>query len=207
MNSTTQNIIDMDDDLKFVPLSLEEPFKSKLQNWNPISNSISNPMTNNFGIGMTFNFPYSNIENINLSRDKLSCRQPLVMPPMLQESSNFRSIDTNLESAINSNTFLNSDTLYCYNSDVKDFWENTPDSYPLPSDILRAFDFSLDFDELDNPRDTSSDNLDSIFKNIENSNSSIFGTLKAYKIPYPIATLLIKRIIKLTLTYNTKVGD
>ena len=44
--------------------------------------------------------------------------------------------------------------------------------------------------------------VDKIFKKIEDNNSVVLATMKAYRIPYPIAKLLIKNIIKLTLEYE-----
>ena len=38
-----------------------------------------------------------------------------------------------------------------------------------------------------------------IFDIIENDHSGILATMKAYRIPYPIAKILIKKIIKISL--------
>lgn len=50
MSSNKANIIDMDNDLKFIPLDLKEPFKSKDSSWAPSINIDipTNHMTNNF---------------------------------------------------------------------------------------------------------------------------------------------------------------
>ena len=44
--------------------------------------------------------------------------------------------------------------------------------------------------------------IDEIFESIKTNNSHIFSTLKAYRIPLPIASLIIKKIIKITLEHK-----
>ena len=71
-----------------------------------------------------------------------------------------------------------------------------------PLDILRNFSFD-DIQLSDNFRNNNKENyIDEIFKKIEDNNSVVLATMKAYRIPYPIAKLLIKNIIKLTLEYK-----
>ena len=41
--------------------------------------------------------------------------------------------------------------------------------------------------------------MNKIFDIIESDHSGILATMKAYRIPYPIAKILIKKIIKISL--------
>ena len=38
--------------------------------------------------------------------------------------------------------------------------------------------------------------INNIFSKIENDHSGILATMKAYRIPYPIAKILIKKLLK-----------
>ena len=44
--------------------------------------------------------------------------------------------------------------------------------------------------------------IDDIFECIKTDNSAILSTLKAYRMPLPIASLIIKKIIKITLEHK-----
>lgn len=70
-------------------------------------------------------------------------------------------------------------------------------------DALREFDLNEDLDIL---RDDN-DNTEMIFKEIEKTNPGTFTLLQAYNVPYPIIKLLIKRVIKFTLSYHQKDGE
>lgn len=69
-----------------------------------------------------------------------------------------------------------------------------------PVDILRNFDLSI-YEE-DSRDSYSNKEIDEIFEDLKNNNPGIFSTLKAYRVPYPIATLLVKKIIKITLKHK-----
>ena len=92
-----------------------------------------------------------------------------------------------------------SDNLYSYNTN-----DSRNISYYLPSinplDILRNFDLSFSGD--DSRDSVSNKEIDDIFKCIKTDNSAILSTLKAYRIPLPIASLIIKKIIKITLEHK-----
>ena len=67
-------------------------------------------------------------------------------------------------------------------------------------DILRSFDISLDFSSSESRKDNCTEaEVDEVFALIEKDNPGILATMKAYRIPYPIAKLLIKKIIKISL--------
>lgn len=67
-------------------------------------------------------------------------------------------------------------------------------------DILRNFDISVDFSSTESRKNNcTKDEVDELFELIEKDNSGILATMKTYRIPYPIAKLLIKKIIQISL--------
>ncbi|WP_052447366.1 hypothetical protein [Clostridium polynesiense] len=70
-----------------------------------------------------------------------------------------------------------------------------------PMEALRNLDLELEEDTCAESTRDVEDNIGRILKKIENNNPAIFNTLSAYKIPYPISRLLVKRIIRLSLSY------
>ena len=95
---------------------------------------------------------------------------------------------------------VNSEDLYSYNKPRLN--DNYDTNLINPLDILRNFSFE-DIQLSDGCRgDSKEDDVEEIFKKIEENNSVVLATMKAYRIPYPIAKLLIKNIIKLTLEYK-----
>lgn len=143
------------------------------------SNQYNSPTTNNNnapgGSSNQFNTPNTNTNNF---------------------PSSFSSQSSDLEYP----SELNSGDLYSYNKPRLN--ENYDLDLINPVDILRNF-ISEDIELSDDCRDDSKENyVDAIFKKIEDNNSMVLATMKAYRIPYPIAKLLIKNIIKLTLEYK-----
>ena len=67
---------------------------------------------------------------------------------------------------------------------------------------LREFDLDLD-EDTDLVRVNNND-IDKIFNDIEKNYPGTFALLRSYNVPYPIAKLLIRRTIKLSLTYCKK---
>lgn len=204
MNYKKNTLVDMDDDLKFIPLNLKEPFKSKDSSWAPCINKDveTTNMTTNFFIGLpdlqtTQSFtPLPNI-NANPTLPYTST----ILTPSLYGSTNNNIVDKYepYPSEVSENE------LYSYNEDtnintsIDRFTNNI-----THLDILRDFDLSIDSDITNDTRCCSCDDIDKIFKDIEENNGGLLCTLKSYKIPYPIATLIIKKIIKLTLDYSMK---
>jgi len=67
-------------------------------------------------------------------------------------------------------------------------------------DILRNFDISVDFSSTEfRKNNCTEDEVDELFALIEKDNPGILATMKTYRIPYPIAKLLIKKIIQISL--------
>ena len=69
-----------------------------------------------------------------------------------------------------------------------------------PDNILRGFDLDLNENE-DLERVNSDNDINRIYLKIEEKNPNLIATLSLYGIPYPIARVIIKRIIKLSLQY------
>lgn len=83
----------------------------------------------------------------------------------------------------------------------KDFGINVAEnSVPTTFDILRNIDLDLDESE-DLERVNSENEINKIYLKIEQKHPGIFATLYAYRIPRPIARVIIKRLIRLTLSY------
>lgn len=156
------------------------------------NNNIDNPyMTNSSLFNSKFN-------SGNTTGYYPAMPYPDNIPSM--DTSNTTSITSSNENALN-NEFPSepsSNDLFSYNT--TDF-RNISYYLPLinPLDILRNFNLSL----YDDSRDSASNKeIDEIFESIKTNNSHIFSTLKAYRIPLPIASLIIKKIIKITLEHK-----
>ena len=150
--------------------------------------------------------PY--MTNSSLFNSKFNSGNTTGYYPAMPYPDNIPSIDTSNTTPIissNENTINNefpsepsSNDLFSYNT--TDF-RNISYYLPLinPLDILRNFNLSL----YDDSRDSASNKeIDEIFESIKTNNSHIFSTLKAYRIPLPIASLIIKKIIKITLEHK-----
>lgn len=74
---------------------------------------------------------------------------------------------------------------------------------PTTFDVLRNLD--LDLDEREDLERANSDNdVNKIYSRIERRHSGIFATLYSYRIPRPIVRVIVKRLIRLTLSYCDK---
>jgi hypothetical protein len=74
---------------------------------------------------------------------------------------------------------------------------------PTTFDILRNLDLDLDETE-DLERAYSDNDVNKIYSRIEQRHPGIFATLYSYRIPRPIVRVIIKRLIRLTLSYCKK---
>ena len=73
---------------------------------------------------------------------------------------------------------------------------------PPHMEILRELDLGSEYESI--YRNEKSKEIDGIFNKIEENHGAIISTLKAYRIPYPIISLLVKKIIKITLEHSNK---
>lgn len=233
MNSRKNSIIDTNEDLKFIPLNISEPFKSKDSSWAPFINMDveTDNMTNNFFIGLpnleTNNgfkpltsintnpqLPYPenttmfSMSDLNNEPGSMNLNNNLNMIPgnMNFNNNNLNTSPENTNNIATENELFPSETsedeLYSYNTNRSNnsFINNLPHL-----DILRDFDLSIDSDIIDDTRSSYNDDIDKIFSDIEENDSGLLGTLKAYNVPYPIANLILKKTIKLAITnYRNK---
>lgn len=181
-----------DNDLSFVPLNIK-------QDLNPINSSFPLLMNlDSLSISIATNGSLNTLQlpNLPIGNSMPIIPYPDTVPNMETISNLNNTEETNLEYP----SEINSDDLYSYNEDRFD------DNYLIntinPLDILRNFDLSPEYYDYRNESD--SNNIDSIFNKIEKNNPGILATMKAYRIPYPIAKLLIKKIISLTLRYEQR---
>jgi len=101
----------------------------------------------------------------------------------------------------------------CYYSNEPDYSTNrnvnmntVMDSIPTNFDVLRNFD--LDLDETEDLERVYSDNdVNKIYLKIEQKNPGIFATLYSYRIPRPIVRVIVKRLIKISLSYCHRDND
>lgn len=94
---------------------------------------------------------------------------------------------------------INTPNLNSLNDD-KGTDENKED---LTSELFKELNLNIDEDYYPSEESRNIENeVNSILEKIENNNISILNTLKAYKVPYPIARLLVRRIVRLTLIYS-----
>jgi hypothetical protein len=74
------------------------------------------------------------------------------------------------------------------------------------TEILRNFNLDLD-EDLDLTRVNSDKRIDNIFSTISTKHPEVISLLRAYNIPFPIIKLLIRRIIKLSLTHGKRTDE
>lgn len=227
MNSTKNSVVNMDEDLKFVPLNIQEPFKSKDSSWVPFINidADSDNITNNFFIGLPnlqTNQGFTPLPNIN--NNPILPYPSIVTTPSIKDLTNEeankdvkdqapdkKSNEKNIKNILTEDELYPSEMLnnelYSYNEENSN--TNTTTNRTITSlthlDILRDFDLSTDFDIENNSRTCCAKQVDNIFKEIEEDYVGLLSTLKTYKIPYPITSLIVKKIIKITLDSKNKV--
>ena len=204
MNSTKNSTTDINDDLKFIPLNLKEPFKSKDSSWIPFINIDveTDHMTNNFFLGLP-NLQETNtfttLPNINA--------MPELPYPLVTPTQSIYDLD-NEKNIIDEDELYPSETLedelYSYNEDVSNPNNTDTRNNLLHLDVLRDFNLSLDEDIKDDIRGCCNNSVNEIFKHIEEDDAGLLDTLKSYGIPYPIAALIIKKIIKVTVNFSNK---
>lgn len=208
MSSNKDSKTQKDNDLTFTSMNIQDSLK--LNNF-PTPNISGGAMSTGT---MFMCFPAPVLNMITPSVDKYN------IAPLTPYPSNIPNIEKTQISSPNNNNFngnifssfpsdssdlefpseLNSDDLFSYNKPRMN--ENYNDNVINPLDIVRNF-MSEDIELSDFYRSDNKESIiEDIFKKIENNNSVVLATMKAYRIPYPIAKLIIKNIIKLTLEYK-----
>lgn len=108
----------------------------------------------------------------------------------------------------------NQETLYSYNKNTKNNTMTTPPApeNPIPksttpqrtpADLLRDINLDLDEDN-DIERCCKDENINKLYKEIEKDCPGILSLMQAYNIPVPIAKLIIKRIVKISMQHCKK---
>ena len=113
-----------------------------------------------------------------------------------------------------------SDTLYSYNNanvnttntsnttpntSTNNINNNTTTNANIknPAELLRSLNLDVD-EDIDLIRCCKDDDINKLYKEIENDCPGILSLLEAYNIPSPIAKLIVRRIIKITMRYCKK---
>lgn len=212
------------DDLNFIPLNIDSTLSPDGSKFPLLLNFDEISLSGMYG-GMSLGFSNLNATPIplDLVGSTTSVIAPLTPYPknipnidlntsLNNDNNNVKTPGINTNTNTNTNLFnpntnatgleypteLDDDFLYSYNEPkVNDrYLENSVNIL----DILRNFDFSLDFSSSESRKNNcSEDEVNDIFSLIEKNNAGILATMKAYRIPYPIAKLLIKKIIKISL--------
>ena len=199
------------DDLTFIPLDINSSLAPNSTKF-PLQFDIEGvSVTKTLG---TISLGFPNL-NINPTPVPLTTSPMTELAPLTPYPKNIPTIDSNTslneKSTTKNNTTNNNYTtgleypaelddsfLYSYN-EPKVNERYTDDSVNI-LDILRNFDISLDFSSSESRKNNcTEDEVNAIFALIEKDNPGILATMKAYRIPYPITKLLIKKIIKISL--------
>ena len=116
----------------------------------------------------------------------------------LNQSNEATNINVKSNTSVEYKSEVDDSILYSYNEPKVN--ERYIDDSVNILDILRNFDISLDFSSSESRKNNcSEDEVNKILSLIEKDNPGILATMKAYRIPYPITKLLIKKIIKISL--------
>ncbi|WP_297992810.1 hypothetical protein [uncultured Clostridium sp.] len=210
MNSKKDNTENHNnDDLNFIPLDIDSSLAPNSTKF-PLQFDIEGiSITKTLG---TISLGFPNL-NINPTPMPLNENPIVELAPLTPYPKNIPTIDsaTSLnQSNEATNINVKSNTSVEYKSEVDDsilYSYNEPkvneryidDSVNI-LDILRNFDISLDFSSSESRKNNcSEDEVNKILSLIEKDNPGILATMKAYRIPYPITKLLIKKIIKISL--------
>lgn len=197
------------DDLNFIPLNIDSSLAPNSTKFPLLFNMDGISSTKTFGT-LSLGFPNLNINPtpIPLNTNPMTELAPLTPYPKnvpnidsntsLKESNNNTNITNNTNTELEYPTELDDSFLYSYNEEKvnKRYLDDSINTL----DILRNLDISLDFSLNDSRKyNCTEDEVNELFALIEKDNPGILATMKAYRIPYPITKLLIKKIIKISL--------
>lgn len=169
-------------DLNFVPLHLKGPLNPTENGWMPVINED--------------NLTASIAENTSESIFSASSAVRKYVGNQL----------ATLPNGINPNLLPNenmSDELFSYNKKRKDISIDL--SLINIEEILREINYEFsEFTDNDDYRGACNSKINDIYKSIQNGYPAIISTFKAYKMPAPIYTILVKKIISVTLEHCKK---
>lgn len=205
------------DDLNFIPLNIDSALTPDGSNFPLPFNFDEISLSGMYG-GISLDFSNLNATPIPL---ELVGTTTSVIAPLTPYPKNIPTINddntpynpkpkqagNNTQNSNNNSTYLeypaeaNDDFLHSYNEQSPN--ERYLDNPVNAVDILRNFDLSLDYISSDSRKNCTEEDINNIFNILKNDHSGILATMKAYRVPYPIAKLLIKKIIKISLdNYN-----
>ena len=215
MSSKQSNIEEYnnrDNDLNFIPLNIESSLAPNSTKFPLQFNVDGISVTKTLG---TISMDFPNL-NINPTPLPLTTNPITELAPLTPYPKNIPTIDSNTSFNNTNNQFNNNvnknnigseleypteqddNFLHSYNESKVN--ERYLDEAINILDILRNFDMTLDFSSSESRKNNcTEDDVNEVFSLIEKDNPGILATMKAYRIPYPIAKLLIKKIIKISL--------
>ena len=201
-----------DDDLNFIPLNINSSLAPNSTKFPLQFNVDGISVTKTLG---TISMGFPNL-NINPTPLPLTTNPITELAPLTPYPKNIPTIDSNTSFNNTNNQFNNNvnknnigseleypteqddNFLHSYNESKVN--ERYLDESINILDILRNFDMTLDFSSSESRKNNcTEDDVNEVFSLIEKDNPGILATMKAYRIPYPIAKLLIKKIIKISL--------
>ena len=193
-----------DDDLKFMPLNISEPLNPNSSKFPLTFQSDGISVTKSYGT-ISLGFPSLSINPSPLPLSNTPYIQQAPLTPYPNSIPNLSSTNSGTVKSNLGNT--NQDLefpaegadgfLYSYNETRID--NNYLNNIVNPLEVLRDFDLSIDLDDTYRHDKCGEANVEEIFCELESKNAGIIATMKAYRIPYPITKLLIKKIIKISL--------
>ncbi len=215
MSSKQSNIEEYnnrDNDLNFIPLNIDSSLAPNSTKFPLQFNVDGISVTKTLG---TISMGFPNL-NINPTPLPLTTNPITELAPLTPYPKNIPTIDSNTSFNNTNNQFNNNvnknnigseleypteqddNFLHSYNESKVN--ERYLDESINILDILRNFDMTLDFSSSESRKNNcTEDDVNEVFSLIEKDNPGILATMKAYRIPYPIAKLLIKKIIKISL--------
>ena len=216
--NVNQNIDNSDtNDLKFAPLYLDEAFTLDSSIMNEVKrleeldkgSSTSQIEDINLNFKPTLDnrmlsleslpfIPYpSKVENLDLNPSNFN----KFIPFYENDKNNLNEYDDFFDDNLKYPNEVDDSALYSYNKPMLNPGVKLPVVNPI--DILRNLDTeNIEISDSLNRGFEKSNEIQNIFKKIEANDTIVLATMKAYRIPYPIAKLLIKKIIKATLEYE-----
>lgn len=207
-------------DLNLVPFKSPMPSNMMPVGWIPIfsfsnMNSANNPFpapnfSNLYNPNMNNNMPSLGNMNSNMGSN-MSSNNPNIFPSD-ENIDNLYSYNKSNSSSYNPGSMSSSSNMGSYSNMGS---SNNPGSMNSPninrseniSDVLRNYTADLD-EDVDLCRHCLDKRIDKVYKKIQEKDPEIISMLvENYNIPCPIAKIIVRKIIKLSLQYCKKAGD